>query len=220
MAEQEHSPLEFGELTRIALVGFAILFSWSQLWRPVETFDLIGFILAPLLGFPIFWQALKDVASRRMTMELSMTIALVAALVIKEVLTALVIIFFVLIAEVLEELTVGKGRRAIQDLLALIPQEVEVRRRDKVARTSLEHLALGDIVLVRPGGRIPVDGDVIAGNSFVDQSAITGESMPVEKTRGSLVCAGTINQSGILEIETAAVGRDTAYGRIVEAVEH
>src|SRR6266404_1630529 len=126
--QQEHSPLEWGELVRIGLVALTILFSWSQLWRPVETFDLIGFILAPLLGFPIFWQALKDVASRRMTMELSMTIALIAALVIKEILTALVIIFFVLIAEVLEELTVSRGRRAIHDLLIGLPRMVEVRR--------------------------------------------------------------------------------------------
>jgi Cd2+/Zn2+-exporting ATPase/Cu+-exporting ATPase len=152
-------------------------------------------------------------------MELSMTIALAASLAIREVFTALVIVFFVLIAEVLEELTVGKGRRAIQDLLNLLPQEVEVRGPDGIQPASLTELRAGTIVLVRPGGRVPVDGVVSTGHSFIDQAPITGESMPVEKFPGSQVYAGTVNQSGILEIRTIRLGRDTAFGKIVETVE-
>ena len=78
----------------------------------------------------------------------------------------------------------------------------------------------GDAVLVNPGGRVPVDGTVVSGHSFVDQARITGESMPVEKIRGRAVYAGTINQSGALEIRTERIGRDTSYGKIIEAVEH
>jgi Cd2+/Zn2+-exporting ATPase/Cu+-exporting ATPase len=178
-----------------------------------------GFVAVLIGGYPILREAFIDLSSRRMTMELSMTIALLSALAIREVFTALVIVFFVLIAEVLEALTVGKGRRAIQDLLNLLPQEVELRRSGGVESASLAELRTGDVVLVRPGGRVPVDGLVVAGHSFIDQATITGESMPVEKIPGANVYAGTVNQSGVLEIETVTVGRDTAFGKIIEAVE-
>src|SRR4029077_1876329 len=80
-------------------------------------------------------------------------------------------------------------------------------------------IAVGDIVLVKPGARIPVDGVVAGGQSFVDQATITGESMPAEKTNRSSVYAGTINQSGALEIRVDRMGRDTTFGKIIDAVE-
>ena len=193
--------------------------TWLRLWQPLPHFDIAGFAAVLIGGYPIFHEAFADLLSRRMTMELSMTIALVSALAIGEVFTALVIVFFVLIAEVLEELTVGRGRRAIQDLLNLLPQQVEIRRPDGIQSTSLAELRPGDVVLVRPGGLVPVDGVVVAGHSFIDQAAITGESMPVEKIPGARVYAGTVNQSGVLEIQTETVGGDTAFGKIIEAVE-
>jgi heavy metal translocating P-type ATPase len=211
--------VEWLELGRIGLVGLAIAFTWFRLWQPLPHFDVVGFAAVLIGGYPIFREAFTDLLSRRMTMELSMTIALLAALVIREVFTALLIVFFVLIAEVLEELTVGRGRRAIQDLLDLLPQQVELRREDGVRPASLGELGTGDVVLVRPGGRVPVDGVVVGGHSFIDQATITGESIPVEKVPGAHVYAGTVNQSGILEIQTKSVGRDTAFGRIIEAVE-
>ena len=211
--------VEWLELGRIAFVGLAIAFTWFRLWQPLPRFDVVGFAAVLIGGYPIFREAFTDLLSRRMTMELSMTIALVSALVIREVFTALLIVFFVLIAEVLEELTVGRGRRAIQDLLDLLPQQVELRRADGVRPASLGELSSGDVVLVRPGGRVPVDGIVVGGHSFIDQATITGESMPVEKVPGAQVYAGTVNQSGILEIQTRSVGRNTAFGRIIEAVE-
>jgi heavy metal translocating P-type ATPase len=207
------------ELARIGFVGLAIVITWLRLWQPLPGFDAIGFAAVLIGGYPIFREAFVDLLSRRMTMELSMTIALVSALAIRQVFTALVIAFFVLIAEVLEGLTVGRGRRAIQDLLNLLPQEVELRRPDGVQSATLSELHGGDVVLVRPGGRVPVDGVVVGGHSFIDQAAITGESMPVEKIPGARVYAGTVNQSGVLEIRTETVGRDTAFGKIIEAVE-
>jgi len=207
------------ELIRIGFVGLAIVATWFRLWQPLPQFDLVGVVAVLIGGYPIFREALADLLSRRMTMELSMTIALVSALTIREVFTALVIVFFVLIAEVLEGLTVGRGRRAIQDLLNLVPQQVELRGPEGVRTASLAELRRGDVVLIRPGGRVPVDGVVAGGHSFIDQAAITGESMPVEKIPGARVYAGTVNQSGILEIQTDTVGADTAFGKIIEAVE-
>jgi P-type Cu+ transporter len=154
-----------------------------------------------------------------MTMELSMAIAIVAALAIREVFTALVITLFVLVAEILEGLTVGRGRKAIQHLVDLLPSVATVRRSGSWTDVEIGDVSTDDEVLVRPGGRIPVDGKVVGGHSFVDQAPITGESMPVEKQRGAIVYAGTINQSGALEVRVERLGRDTTFGKIIEAVE-
>jgi Cd2+/Zn2+-exporting ATPase/Cu+-exporting ATPase len=211
--------LEWRELGPIALVGFATLLTWLRLWPTVAGFDALP-VAATLLGsYPIFRAALAAVLERRMTMELSMTVAIVAALAIGEVFTALVIVFFVLGAEALEGLTVAKGRHAIRYLVDLLPRTVIVRGPGGERETDAGALAVGDIVVVKPGGRIPVDGTVVAGHSFVDQATITGESMPIEKTLGTSVFAGTINHSGALEIRTTGIGRETAFGKIIEAVE-
>jgi heavy metal translocating P-type ATPase len=165
-------------------------------------------------GYPIFKEAFENIVERKMTMELSMTIALLSALAIGEFFTALVITGFVLAAEVLEGLTVGRGRRAIRDLLDFLPRTVSVRRNNEVIEIPAEDLRLSDTVVVKPGGRIPVDGVVLGGRSFVEQAAITGEAMPVEKLAGDPVYAGTINQSGALEVRADKLGRDTTFGTI------
>ena len=184
-----------------------------------EHVPLVGWAAIALGGYPIFMEALENLRQRRMTMELSMTLALVCAAAIGEFFTALVITLFVLVAEVLEGLTVGRGRRAIEDLLDVLPKDVTVRRGEMRETVGMGSLRIGDVVLVDPGGRLPVDGTVVGGHSFVDESAITGEPMPVEKHEGVWVHAGSINQSGALDIRVERVGRDTAFGRIVEAVE-
>ena len=142
------------------------------------------------------------------------------ALAIRELFTALVITLFVLVAEILEGLTVGRGRRAIQHLVDLLPNVATVWRNGAWLEINIPEVTLADEVLVRPGGRIPVDGKVAKGHSFVDQSPITGESMPVEKSAGTSVYAGTINLSGSLQLHIERLGRDTTFGKIIEAVEH
>jgi len=195
-----------------AMVGF-------RLWEPVARVNVVGLLGTALGGWPIFAEAWENLRERRMTMELSMTIALLAALAIGEFFTALVITAFVLAAEVLEGLTVDRGRRAIRDLLDYLPPTASVRRTGGVREIPLAQVKPGDAVLVAPGGRIPVDGTVRSGRSFVDQAAITGESTPVEKLSGTAVYAGTINQTGAIEIVAERLGRDTSYGKIIEAVE-
>jgi Cd2+/Zn2+-exporting ATPase/Cu+-exporting ATPase len=216
--EHDHS-LEWVDLVRIGLMALACLASWLGLWRYFASFDVVALVATLVGGYPIFREALTNVLARRMTMELSMTIALAAALAIGEFFTALVIAFFVLVAELLEGLTVGRGRRAIKDLLDLLPHHAVVRRSGGTQEIEATGIQVGDLVLVKPGSRVPVDGVVASGNSFVDQATITGESLPVEKVAGSRVYAGTINQSGAIEVRTEGVGRDTAFGKIVEAVE-
>src|ERR1700687_3304280 len=213
---EDHQDHEEGwlEWARVAFVAVILVLVWAQVVPRVRGIDILALIGVLIGGYPIFKEAIADLVERRMTMELSMTIALVAASVIGEFFTALLITVFVLIAEILEGMTVGRGRRAIRELLDLLPQTAEVRSAGQVAARSLSEVGVGDVVLVRPGGRIPVDGVVASGHSFVDQSTITGESMPVEKISGTPVFAGTINQSGVLEIRAEKIGRDTAFGRI------
>jgi heavy metal translocating P-type ATPase len=210
---------EWQEGIRILLVAVAAALVWFRVWEPFAHVSIIG-IAGTLIGiYPILKEAAENVMERRMTMELSMTIAILAALAIGQFFTALIIVLFVLIAEVLEGLTVQRGRTAIRELLNLLPNEVTVRRNGRAEQRSTESIGLGEIIEVNPGARIPVDGDVVGGNSFVDQATITGESLPVEKLPGASVFAGTVNQSGALEIRVSRIGRDTAFGRILNAVE-
>jgi heavy metal translocating P-type ATPase len=215
----EHSRADWLDLTRIVLVGIAAAAVWFRVWEPFTRVSVIGIFATLIGGYPIFKEAFENIVERKMTMELSMTIALLAALAIGEFFTALVITAFVLAAEVLEDLTVGRGRRAIQDLLDFLPRTISVRRDGRVIEIPAEQAEVGDAVIVKPGGHIPVDGIVLDGRSFVDQAAITGEAMPVEKFPGDVVYAGTINQSGALEIGAQKLGRDTSFGKIVDAVE-
>ena len=217
--EEDGRPLEWFELARIAFVALAAAAVWFRIWEPFPRVSLIGVAATLIGGYPIVKEAWENMVERKMTMELSMTIALLSALAIGEFFTALVITGFVLAAEVLEGLTVGRGRRAIQDSLDFLPRTVSIRRDSQVTEVRAAEVRLGDVVIVKPGGHIPVDGIVIDGQSFVEQAAITGEPMPVEKTPGASVYAGTMNQSGALEIDARKLGKDTSFGRIVEAVE-
>jgi heavy metal translocating P-type ATPase len=207
------------ELARVALVALGAALVWFRVWEPFPRLSLIGLAVTLAGGWPIFREALENLLERRMTMELSMTIALVAALVIGEFFTALVITLFVLVAEILEGMTVERGRHAIRELLEYLPRTAAVRRNGQVVELPADRVRTGDLILVNPGARLPVDGTVVAGHSYVDQATITGESMPVEKTAGAGVFAGTINQSGALEVRAERLGRDTSFGKIIEAVE-
>jgi heavy metal translocating P-type ATPase len=221
--DREHGDHDHGfeilDVLRVAFVAIAAAAVWFHLWEPFHRVSVIGLAATLIGGYPIFKEALENIIERRMTMELSMTIALVSALAIGEFFTALVITGFVLAAEILEGLTVGRGRRAIRDMLDFLPRTASVLRKGQIVDVDTQTIVPGEIVLIRPGGRIPVDGRVVSGHSFVEQAAITGEPMPSEKAAGSGVYAGTINQAGTLQVRAERLGRETTFGRIVEAVE-
>jgi heavy metal translocating P-type ATPase len=218
--EGENAPvLQYRELLRVLMVAVAALASWFLRYDQHGLVGAIGIAATLLGGYPIFHEAFENLRQRRMTMELSMTIALVAALLIGQIFTALVITLFVLLAEILEHMTVARGKKAIVNLLDLLPQTVELCHGDQILQVQRAALKRGDIILVRPGACIPVDGEVFKGASHVDQSAITGEPLPVKKLPGSLVFAGTINQTGTIELLAEKLDTETAFGKIVEAVE-
>lgn len=208
-----------GEYIRLGVLAAVILASLSGWWRNYMDRDWLALAATLVGGLPIFAEAWENLRKRRMTMELSMTLALLGALLIGQFLTALVIAFFVLFAELLEGFTVGSGRRAIEKLINSLPRSVTVRRDGKEQELSTAEVGSGETIIIRPGERIPADGSVSKGHSFVDQASITGESLPVEKIEGSKVFAGTINKDGVLEVQVEKIGRDTTFGKIIEIVE-
>src|ERR1035437_600757 len=216
--DHEHA-FELIEVLRVVFVALAAAAVWFHLWEPFHRASVIGLAATLIGGYPIFKEAFENIVERRMTMELSMTIALVSALAIGEFFTALVITAFVLAAEILEGLTVGRGRRAIQDMLDFLPQTASVLRDGQIIDVSTQAILPGEIVVIRLGSRISVDGQVVAGQSSVEEAAITGEPMPREKSAGNEVFAGTINQAGSLQVRADRLGNETAFGKIIEAVE-
>jgi P-type Cu+ transporter len=216
--EHEHAVTRT-DLARVLFVAIAAGAMWFAGASPNLLVTTTGALCALAGGFPIFHEAYENIVQRRMTMELSMAIAIAAALAIREIFTALVITLFVLVAEILEGLTVGRGRKAIHHLVHLLPGTATVRRHGVWIDLEIGQISMQDVVLVRPGSRIPVDGTVVGGDSFVDQAAITGESMPVEKYPGATLYAGTINQSGALEVRVERIGKNTTFGKIIAAVE-
>jgi len=132
---------------------------------------------------------------------------------------AAVIVALILLGRLLEARAKGRTSEAIQRLLSLQPPTARVRRNGEEVDVPLESLQTGERVLVRPGERIPVDGQVLSGQSYVDESMVTGESVPVAKAQGDNLIGGTVNQKGALEFEATAVGQDTVLAHIVSMVE-
>ncbi|MEW6717024.1 MAG: cation-translocating P-type ATPase [Chloroflexota bacterium] len=136
----------------------------------------------------------------------------------KGVLTALVVVFM-RIGDYVENFTTESARRAVKELTALAPQTARVERNGQETEIPVGEVKIGETVIVRPGEKIPVDGEVIGGQATIDQSAITGESMPVEAAGGTHVYAATIAKLGSLRIRVERIGTDTTFGRVVKMVE-
>ncbi|MCI1636249.1 heavy metal translocating P-type ATPase [Bifidobacterium sp.] len=182
---------------------------------------IIGLTIVGLIVgcWPIVKESWEDIRAKKMSMDLSMLIAIVAAAAIGQWLTSLVIVVFVLLAEILEDLCMDQGEDALSDLMSFLPHQVRVRVSEFEQKDiPLSEVQIGQVVIVSPGGRIPVDGEVVAGSSSVDESRITGESMPVALSVGSAVYSGSVNQDGALEISVSKVGEDSSFGRIITAL--
>lgn len=199
----------------VAACTLAVALGISWPWQQAPAIAVLGVVVG---CWPILKEAFEDARERRMSMELSMLIAVVAAAAIGEWVTALLITTFVLAAEILEDLAMDRGRDALTDLMTFLPDMVQVRQGEDAVNVALEQVKPGQIIIVAPGGRIPVDGVVVAGESTADQSRITGESLPVEVSPGTEVFAGSINQIGAVELRAERVGAESSYGRIVSAV--
>ena len=216
--------IERSDILRIAVVGLAVLGAWvaGATGTPGWAVGAVG-AAALLVGcWPLVVEAVGDLRERRMSMELSMLLAIVAAAAIGEWVTALAVTVFALCAEVLEDLSMDRGRDALTDLMSFLPQTARVvtgPHTDEASEVPLDEVRPGQVIALSPGGRVPVDGVVRTGRADVDQSRITGEALPVQVGPGDRVPAGSITR-GALELEVERVGEDSSYGRIVAAVRH
>ena len=216
--------IEWADVVRIAVVGVAALGAWiaGTTGTPGWAVGAAGAVVLAVGCWPLLVEAAGDLRERRMSMELSMLLAIVAAAAIGEWVTALAVTVFALCAEVLEELSMDRGRDALTDLMSFLPQTARAVTGPQGTETSevpLDEVRPGQVIALSPGGRVPVDGVVRTGRADVDQSRITGEALPVQVGPGDRVPAGSITR-GALELEVERVGEESSYGRIVAAVRH
>ncbi|WP_165491986.1 heavy metal translocating P-type ATPase [Egibacter rhizosphaerae] len=169
-------------------------------------------------GWPVFAGVVAAARRRRVTAHTLMSIGVLAAAVIGEWTAALLIVFFMRLADWIEQRTGERSRQAVRELAELAPVVARVLRDGHEIELPVERVAAGDLVVVRPGERIPVDGEVVEGTAPVDEASITGESVPVDKAGGDRVFAATIAQAGHLVVATTRVGEDTTFGRILHLV--
>ena len=198
----------------LLLAGFVV----SILGSP-ETGRWLYLASALIGGTPLFILAATNVFVRHdITSGVMAAVAMVAAILVGEYSAAALVVFMFAIGDWLENLTIARADNALRDLALLVPTTVTVRRDGREVTIPLSQVALGEVVLVRSGERVGVDGQVLSGTGTVNQSAITGESMPVEKVSGDEVFAGTLNEVGALEIRVTRLGDSTTLGQIVKLV--
>lgn len=179
----------------------------------------IGLAIVLLVAYPVLGNVLRATLRRQVVSHTLMTLGLLAALAVGQWATAAVVALFMRVGDYVEGFTTERARRAVKDLTALAPPMARVERDGAEIELPASDVRLGETVVVRPGEMIPVDGEVVGGQATVDQSAITGESMPAEVGAGARVYAATLARLGSLTIRATHVGRDTTFGRVVRMVE-
>jgi heavy metal translocating P-type ATPase len=201
----------------LGLSGVTLGLSWIFKWIGFGPFHLpTALAIASLIlgGYPIVKSAVKTLLIPDLNVDTLVSIAAIAAAAVGAYREAATVIFIMLLGEFLEGVTVGKTRKAIASLIQLSPKTAWVRREDKEVQVPIEDVNPKEVVIVRPGERIPVDGKIISGCGSVNQSTLTGESIPVEKEVGDKVYCGTFNESGSCEVEATQVAEDTKLAQI------
>lgn len=213
--------LQSREFHRIAVAGALALASF--LWDKSEIApEYIGTILAlcsvALNGLPIIWGAIQGMMERRVNVDELVSLAIIASLIQGEFLTAAVVSFVMVLGSLIEQATSESARKAIQSLIDISPETATVLVNGRTETVPLDQVRVGDLLLVKPGERIPVDGCVIKGMTAVDESSMTGEPIPVEKAKGDSLSSGTLNQNGVIEMEATRVGEDTTLSKVIKLV--
>lgn len=211
----------FGRGFISAASGLLLLAGWA-----FDTFIQLpvaatGLYLAAMLsgGFATARKALLSLRRLDFNMNVLMTVAVAGAAAIGEWREGAVVAFLYSVSEALESYTIDRARQSIRSLMEIAPKTARVRRDGREEELPVEEIRPGDVLIVRPGEKIAMDGKVLSGYSAVNQAAITGESIPVEKTAGDEVFAGTLNQHGVLEVEVTRLVNDTTIAKIINMVE-
>ncbi len=199
--------------TVITLLCMVLAFLWPVTRIPALT---LAYITGGTFGVQAAWQSLRE---GTVDVDLLMILAALGAAYVNAPMEGAVLLFLFSFSNVLQAFAMDRTRQAIQSLMRLRPEKALVRRDDSLELLPLEELVTGDQVVVKPGEAVPLDGEIIEGQSSLDESSLTGESLPVSKGLGDPVFAGTINQSGSIEFRVTKLARDSTIEKLVQMVE-
>ncbi|WP_421593352.1 heavy metal translocating P-type ATPase, partial [Shinella sp. M27] len=207
-----------GRLTILAGAALVVAYAVGHLFPAIETY---AFIVAMVVGLlPIARRAvMAALAGTPFSIEMLMTIAAVGAVVINATEEAAMVVFLFLVGELLEGVAAGKARDSIRSLSTLVPKTALLDEDGRTKEVPAESLAVGAVILVRPGDRISADGTIIEGESAIDEAPVTGESTPVRKEVGDAVFAGTVNGDAALRVRVTAAAADNTIARVIKLVE-
>jgi Cd2+/Zn2+-exporting ATPase len=216
-------PLILKNKNKIALiVGILIAVGFISEWTiHNESIFAWSLIIGSVLGIiPIVIQAYQALRVKVVSIDILVTLAVVGAFIIKNYEEAAIVIFLFLFGAFLEQRTLNKTRSAIKELTEMAPESaLKKMGDDEFVEVDVDEVDIGDILLVKTGAKVPVDGTVLTGEGSINEASITGESLPVAKSKGSNVYAGTILDNGTIQIVADRVGEDTTFGKIIELVE-
>jgi len=216
------APREKIEVVLTTITLLATLTAWLGARFGLFPSELVSVLYGVAFVAGGYYGVLDGIAAlgeKRLDVNLLMVLAALGAAFIGQPAEGATLLFLFSLSNTLQSFAMDRSRKAIEKLLDLRPPVATVRRGSRLVSLPVEKLVVGDVALVRPGERFPIDGEVIAGASAVDQSPITGESIPVEKEAGDAVFAGTLNGNGALEIRVTRLAKDTTLAKIVQLVE-
>ncbi|MGD2122236.1 MAG: HAD-IC family P-type ATPase, partial [Gemmatimonadota bacterium] len=203
-----------------ACAVFGVLAALSGAVLEVSALSLTLYALAYLAGgWEATWEALRALWRRRLEVDLLMVVAASGAAILGHWAEGAILLFLFSLGNTLETFAFGRTRRSIQALMELSPKSAAKLTEDGEAQVGIESLIPGDVIRVRPGNRIPLDGEVVTGESPVDESTLTGEAVPVRKKVGDEVFAGTLNGAGTLDVRVTRLAEDTTLARVIRLVE-
>ncbi|HEX3047123.1 MAG TPA: HAD-IC family P-type ATPase, partial [Bacillota bacterium] len=198
--------------------GISLALSWFGWPKAILPFDP-AWVAIILSGAPILYTAFEGIFRRfDVTAGLLVSIALIAAVAIGQYFAAGEVAFIMMIGELLENFTVRKAKDGIEKLVRLAPTMARIRTENGEQEIPVNQVKPGDLLLIKPGATIPVDGRITYGQSTVNQAHITGESLPVDKGVGDEVYTGALNQMGTIEITATKVGEDTSLAKLIRLV--
>jgi Cd2+/Zn2+-exporting ATPase len=216
--DHEHAPvLLWQTLIGVVFVVNAFIVDWFFAQGQTVA-SASAFIGAVVLGYPIVWTAIKDVRKGILSINELVAIAVLAAFASGDYKTAGVVAFFMLMGEIIETRTAEGARASIESLIRLTPTKARRITKNGEEEVAARDLGIGDVIRIRPGDNVPADGEIVAGQGSLNQSTITGESLPVDKKPGDEVFAGTQNLTGVLEVKVNRAGGDTTLGRVRELI--
>lgn len=213
--KDEHHRIWFVVPSAILLVT-AVALSW--LGPGGFLVDFFSGLALAISAAPVLWEALERIRANPFNADFLMGIAAVSAALIGTWQEGAAVILLYNIAETIEDYTVDRARGIAKKTAALLPQRALVKKGSELVETPVDNVKIGDVIVVKPGWRIPIDGQVVGGGSTVDQSAVTGESIPVEKTIGENVLSGTLNLEGSMDVKVEKPFSDSTISRVVKLV--